>query len=277
MNCMQRVAFEIDASDHDQRRRWQRCVRCVSLRLGISWTCTPAVISRTLGDHSQRHSPHTAQPCSPSCSCSCGDTVHMSYSATPPVPPVPPCSSYTNEAGCTSQPGLHNCIWKDGKCVNGGPKPPPAPPPPTPPSGIHFDAAGLYVELAAGAFTARSVNKSISGEWNKSNNFSFVGSAATKPRTGCPMLGDINFRVAPAANSNSADGAGGTPWAIYDSAFDSESSWADIANVSSGDANVMAAHDISAVLNSSQLSHGYNNSLFNSMPIKVQLMSNTHM
>ena len=199
----------------------------------------------------------------------------MSYSATPPVPLVPPCSSYTNEAGCTSQPGLHNCIWKDGKCVNGSPKPPPTPPPHAPPSGAHFDAAGLYVELAAGAFTARSVNKSVSGEWNKSNNFSFVGSATTKPRTGCPMLGDINLRVAPAANSNSADGAGGTPWAIYDSAFGSESSWADITNVPSGDANVMAAHDISAVLNSSQLSRGYNNSLFDSIPIKVQLMSNT--
>ena len=117
--------------------------------------------------------------------------------------------------------------------------------------------------VAAGPGTVQSLNKSVpAGEsWNKTNNFSFVGAANNMPRIGCPKLGDINLRIAP-ETASSGEGASGTPWAIFDSAYGSEVSWREITNVSSTDANVLASHDITATLNTSQLFHGYNSTLF---------------
>ena len=131
--------------------------------------------------------------------------------------------------------------------------------------------AGIYLELAIGSFTAQSVNKSVpsGGSWGKGNDFSFVGGAGNRPRTACQMLGDINIRVAPVNDAASDKGASGTPWAIYDSAFGSEASWQDIKPVSGGGPNVLAAHDITAVLASSTAYSGYNNSLFSATPLQV--------
>ena len=88
------------------------------------------------------------------------------------------------------------------------------------------------------------------------------------------MLGDINIRVAPATTTSSSRGAMGTPWAIFDSAFGDELSWQSIKNTSSAAKNVVVSHDITAVLNSSQMSKTrgfmYNNTLFEGeIPIKV--------
>jgi hypothetical protein len=110
--------------------------------------------------------------------------------------------------------------YKPGPAPAPGPPAPPGPrppPPPPPPVGMAFDFAGIHLELAAGSGTVQSLNKSVpaGGVWNKTNNFSFVGSASNRPRTGCPLLGDINIRVAPAA-PGAGEGAMGTPWAIFD-------------------------------------------------------------
>lgn len=119
--------------------------------------------------------------------------------------PQHPCSFYKSEVGCTAAPGLVKCVWKDHKCQDAPtpppPSPPPSPPPPSPPpppAAAHFDIGGIYLELASGTLTARSLNKSVpSGStWGKQNNFSFVGSAKNAPRTGSAMLGDINLRSA---------------------------------------------------------------------------------
>lgn len=167
--------------------------------------------------------------------------------------------------------------YKPGPAPAPGPPGPAPPPPPPPPAGARFDVAGISLELAAGSGTAQSLNKSVPAghAWGKTNNFSFVGSASNSPRMGCPLLGDINLRVAPAtpAGAGEGEGAMGTPWAIFDSAFGTEVSWRDIKNVSSGDKNVLASHDITAVLNASQESrgqHSYNSTLFGGdIPVKV--------
>ena len=128
-----------------------------------------------------------------------------------------------------------------------------------------------YIELAAGPGTVQSLNKSVPAgqSWNKTNNFFSVGAANNMPRIGCPKLGDINLRIAPDTAGN-GEGASGTPWAIFDSAYGSEVSWHEITNVSSTDPNVLASHDITATLNTSQLFHGYNSTLFGGdIPVKV--------
>lgn len=132
---------------------------------------------------------------------------------------------------------------------------------------------GLYLELAPGTSTAMSVNKSVGsgGHWGKVNNFSFVGPPTNLPRSGCQQLGDINIRVAPSDDTESIKGAGNTPWAIYDSAFGSESSWQQITRVDTTSPNVLIAHDISAVLNASEQTVGFNNSLFDQIPLKVKI------
>ena len=140
-----------------------------------------------------------------------------------------------------------------------------------------FDFSGIQMELATGTGTVWSLNKSVpaGGTWNKTNNFSFVGAALNAPRTGCPMLGDINIRVAPSSKQGTAAGAMGTPWAVFDSAFGDELSWRSIKNTSNAaDKNVVVSHDITAVLNSSQASKSrgfeYNSTLFDGdIPVKV--------
>ena len=153
----------------------------------------------------------------------------------------------------SSKPGP----YKPGPAPAPGPTPAPGPrppPPPPPPAGAKFDVAGIFIELAAGPGTVQSLNKSVPAgqSWNKTNNFSFVGAANNMPRIGCPKLGDVNLRIAP-ETAGSGEGASGTPWAIFDSAYGSEVSWREIANVSSTDPNVLASHDITATLNSSQV------------------------
>ena len=167
--------------------------------------------------------------------------------------------------------------YKPGPAPAPSPPGPPAPPPPPPPVGVQFDFAGIHLELATGSGTVRSLNKSVpaGGTWNKTNNFSFVGAALNAPRTGCPMLGDINIRVAPSSKQGTAAGAMGTPWAVFDSAFGDELSWRSIKNTSNAaDKNVVVSHDITAVLNSSQASKSrgfeYNSTLFDGdIPVKV--------
>ena len=166
--------------------------------------------------------------------------------------------------------------YKPGPAPAPGPPGPKPPPPPPPPVGAHFDFAGIHLDLAAGSGTVQSLNKSVpaGGMWNKTNNFNFVGAASNAPRMGCPMMGDINIRVAPATPSGKGEGAMGTPWAIFDSAFGREVSWRDIKNVSTADKNVVVSHDITAVLNSSQMSTSrgfdYSCTLFGGdIPVKV--------
>lgn len=156
-----------------------------------------------------------------------------------------------------------------------GPSPaPPGPKPPGPPPpgvGEQFDFAGLHLELATGSGTVQSLNKSVlaGGVWNKTNNFSFVGNAANAPRMGQQMLGDINIRVAPASPSGKGEGAMGTPWAIFDSAFGSKASWGDIKKVSAANKNVVVSHDITAVLKASQVNQPAPCSLLPAAPPKV--------
>jgi hypothetical protein len=153
------------------------------------------------------------------------------------------------------------------------PSPPPPPPTPPPPSAASFNVGGLYLELAEGALTVRSLNKSIAagGKFDKSNNFSFVGSSTNQPSFGCHLLGDVTIRLAPSAGFPTKLGSGGTAWAMFDSAFGTTESWSRITNVSSTDSKVRAAHDITAVLDASQQHAGYNSSLFQegSPPIQV--------
>ena len=154
------------------------------------------------------------------------------------------------------------------------PNPAPGPPGPAPspprPGGAEFDVAGLSVTLATGAFTVESLNKSVprGARWNKTNDFNFVGGAGNTPRPGCHHLGDITIRVAPVSGSR-AGGAGGTPWAIYDSAMAQRTAWSGIKNVSSKGAGVVVAHDITAVLNASTSTDRYNNTMFAEIPLRV--------
>jgi hypothetical protein len=119
----------------------------------------------------------------------CGETVQMTYTSHPGPSPPPPHPS--------------------------PPHPHPHPPSPPPPAGPSFDAGSIFVKLAAGALTAASVNKSVpaGGRWNKTNNFSFVGSSQNRASAGCHLLGDITVRLAPTAGFPTSSGAAGTPWA----------------------------------------------------------------
>jgi hypothetical protein len=176
-----------------------------------------------------------------------GQYVTVSYSNRPgpPPPPAPP---------------------------PGPPRPHPPPPPPPPSTVPSFQVGDMTIQLAEGTFTVESLNRSVAPgqKWAKANNFSFVGSRYNSARPGCQMLGDITIRVKPTASSGAGKiGAGGTDWAIYDSAFASRAAWTAVTNASTGP-ETLYAHDITALLDASTTGHtGYNNSLFDKVPLNV--------
>ena len=157
-----------------------------------------------------------------------------------------------------------------------GPLPPPPPPPP-PPKTPPFSVGGITLQLADGTFTALQLNRSVAAGAQKTeaNDFSFVGGVKNPPSQGCQMLGDLTIRVRPATAGAAGAGAGGTPWAIYDSAFAAESAWQGVKTATGAGANILAAHDITALLDSSATnangspSAGYNNSYFAKVPLRV--------
>ena len=150
------------------------------------------------------------------------------------------------------------------------PSPPPSPPSPPPhpvSNGGTYNYAGIYLELASGAYTAQSLNLSVprGGVWNMKNNFSFVGPHDNRPRKGCHLLGDISLRIAPVAHSSG--GAGGTGWSIFSSAAADPSSWQLIRNASHMK-NTLASHDITSVLNASAYDQTGYKTQFPSIPVK---------
>lgn len=84
------------------------------------------------------------------------------------------------------------------------------------------------------------------------------------------MLGDITLRIKPTASAG-GHGAGGSNWAIFDSAFAAESAWGQVVNASTvGEERVLAAHDITALLDSSAKNQpGYDSTYFDAVPVKV--------
>ena len=151
-----------------------------------------------------------------------------------------------------------------------GLRPRPPPPPPQPP-GPHFNYGGLRLELAHGALTASVLNVSAKQGGADSgpppplpppsarlppppapppnHNYNFVGGpAGTVPKQGCHMLGDVVLRV---ARAGTATGAAAQAWAIYDSAQAAPAAWATITNATAPGPGVLAAHDITGVLNAS--------------------------
>jgi hypothetical protein len=134
---------------------------------------------------------------------------------------------------------------------------------------MSFNAAGMYIELAKGTFAVSSLNVSrVGGVLAKENNFSFVGGNNVHPSPSCPLLGDVTIRVAPNAGDWTGKGAGGTAWAIFDSAFGDEGSWGDVVNATVPGS--IAAHDITVLLNTSTRWGGYNNSIFpGGVPVRV--------
>ena len=134
---------------------------------------------------------------------------------------------------------------------------------------MSFDAAGLHFGLATGTFGVSSLNVSrTGGVLTKANNFSYVGGINNNAQTSCPLLGDVTIRVAPSVGDWQGKGAGGTAWAIFDSAFAGGDAWGDVVNATVPGS--IAAHDITALLNASTRFNGYNNSVFpDGVPLKV--------
>lgn len=124
---------------------------------------------------------------------------------------------------------------------------------------IVFESSGLHIELSDSVYSVLLVNKSVpkGSAWNKTNNVSYVG--IIPPRQMCHNLGDITLRVQP-ASARAARGARDS-WAYFSSANALPGVRAPDASVDPGKGRrVVAAHDITGLLNNTALPSPANSS-----------------
>ena len=137
---------------------------------------------------------------------------------------------------------------------------PPTPPPaPTPPP---VSVGGIAFSMWERTFVIKALNKSVAPgkSWDKTNNVSFV--PRSKPSPGCHNLGDVTIRVRPHMAQSPA-------WAIYSSA---DALPDQQATPVSGHAGTIAAHDITALANSTNVDPKFGNTtnpFFSSIPLRV--------